>query len=156
VWQISIDLQLLVMRKQLLCESPFISSWIIHQICLFCRTIETNFNYKRMISYENVLNKKLLDGNSEMYLLPWIRSRYFNSTRRDKIDFIVSQQVQYSWLAFIPMTSDFTYCTYWKREMFSVFIFVTLQKSRVPKATLRWFSEPYLLHNMHQLLYPIF
>jgi len=155
VWQRSIDLQLLVILKQLLCESPFISSWIIHQICLFCRTTEMNFNYKRMISNENVLNKKLLDGNSEMYLLPWIWSKYFNSTRRDKIDFIVSQQVQYSWFAFIPMTSDFTYCTYCipKRKMFSIVIFVTLQKSRVPKATLR---KLYLLHNMRQLLHPIF
>ena len=43
-----------------------------------------------MIPYENSLNKKLLDGNSEIHLLPWIRSRYFKSTRKDKIDISTS------------------------------------------------------------------
>ena len=39
------------------------------------------------------------------------------STRRDKIYFVASQQVQYYLFAFIPITSDFTYCTYWKHEI---------------------------------------
>jgi len=75
--------------------------------------------------------KKLLDGNSEIHLLPWIWSRYFKSTRRDKIYFIASQQVQHSLFAFIPITSDFILLE--TRKMFSVFIFVALLKYRVPK-----------------------
>ena len=139
------------MLKQLLCESSFISSWIIHQNRLLCRTIETDFNWKRMIPYENSLNKKLLDGNSEIHLLPWIRSRYFKSTRKDKIDIststiflirIHSHDFQLYLLLIALSVSRIAKCFQWN---------VTLQKSRVPKATLWWFSELYLVHNMHPI-----
>jgi len=62
------------MLKQLLCKSRFIFSWIIHQICLLCRTIEKSFNYKRKISYENDFKLK----NSSTGIVKYIYSHEFD------------------------------------------------------------------------------